>query len=186
MSSRELRTQRLLLRPFRSDDADAFEAFASDPAYRRYLGPHHPTPAEFVANNLKIDWEREFSWVVCFEDEPVGSIFLGVDPNDRFAELACMLAASVWRNHIASEAGQAVIAYAFDTLQLEKVVARAAAGNIASRSAMERAGMVQEGVLRSHRVDYDGQRVDEVLYGLTVDDWRRLRTEQSRSATNGG
>src|SRR2546423_4003715 len=121
MASRELRTRRLLLRPFRSDDADAFEAFASDRAYRRYLGTHHPTPTEFVANNLKIDWEREFSWVVCLDDVPSGSIFLGVDLNDRFAELACMLASSVWRNHIASEAGPAGRAHALDTPGPQKV-----------------------------------------------------------------
>ena len=129
MPARDIRTRRLLLRPFREDDADAFEAFASEPGYRRYLGPHHPTPGEFVANSLKVDWESALSWVVCLDDVPVGSIFLGIDPNERFAELACMLAPSVWRNHMASEAGEAVVAYAFETLHLEKVVARAAGGN---------------------------------------------------------
>ena len=180
MPARDIRTRRLLLRPFREDDADAFEAFASEPGYRRYLGPHHPTPGEFVANSLKVDWESALSWVVCLDDVPVGSIFLGIDPNERFAELACMLAPSVWRNHMASEAGEAVVAYAFETLHLEKVVARAAGGNLASRRATEKAGMIQEGLLRAHRIHHDGHRVDEVLYGLTIDRWRCLRCMHSR------
>src|SRR5438477_5098502 len=100
MLSREVRTRRLLLRPFRSEDAAAFEAFGREPGYRRYLGPHHPTPAEFVANSVNVDWEHALSWVICLDGVPIGSIFLGVDSNERFAELACMLEPSVWRNHI--------------------------------------------------------------------------------------
>ncbi len=173
--SREIRTQRLLLRPFQPDDGPAFGAFADDPSYRRFLGRGHPSAQQFVANNLKVDWERELSWVVSFDGAPVGSIFLGVDQQDKLAELACLIAPGFWRNGIASEAGQAVTAYAFDLLGLEKIFARAAEGNIASRRAMEKGGMTQEGVLRSHRIDHEGMSVDGFVDDLPRAEWRRHR-----------
>ena len=59
----ELRTDRLLLRPFDASDRDAIVAYAHDPEYRRYLGPEHPGPERFVDNNLAVDWRRESAWV---------------------------------------------------------------------------------------------------------------------------
>jgi RimJ/RimL family protein N-acetyltransferase len=169
----ELHTSRLLLRPFRPEDADAFRAFADDPGYRRYLGPNHPSAEQFVANNLSVDWERAPSWVVSLDGRVVGSIFLGVQQEDSLAELACLLAPDVWGQGIAIEAGRAVLAYAFGERALYKVFARADAGNAASCRATEKAGMRKEAVLRAHRVATDGGRVDEVIYGLTRDEWEQ-------------
>jgi len=168
----ELRTARLLLRPFRADDEAAFAAFVDDPRYRRHLGPSHPGGAAvFVAHNVAVDWEREPSWVICIDDAPVGSIFLGVQPDDALAELACLLAPSAWGKGIAIEAGRAVVDYAFAALGLYKVFARAAAPNAASRRAMEKAGMREEALLRSHRVDALGARVDEAICSIRRDEW---------------
>jgi aminoglycoside 6'-N-acetyltransferase len=168
----ELHTSRLLLRPFRSEDIDAFRAFADHPGYRRYLGPNHPTAEQLVANNVSVDWERAPSWVIEFDRRAVGSIFLGIQQEDSLAELACLLAPDVWGQGIAIEAGRAVLAYAFGERGLYKVFARADAGNAASCRAMEKAGMRKEGVLRAHRADAHGTRVDEVMYGLTRDEWQ--------------
>jgi len=168
----ELRTQRLLLRPFRPEDADAFVAFADDPAYRRFLAPGHPTAAQLVANNVTVDRERAPSWAVCLDGQVVGSIFLGIHSEDRLAELACLLSPALWGQGIVLEAGRAVLQYAFGELRIDKVFARADAANAASRRVMEKAGMQQEGLLRAHRLDRSGARVDEVIYGLTRDEWR--------------
>jgi RimJ/RimL family protein N-acetyltransferase len=168
----ELRTERLVLRPFRADDGDAFAACANDPAYRRYLGPNHPDAAQLVANNLSVDGKRELSWAVTLDGDVVGSIFLGVQAEDGIAELACLLAPTAWGQGIALEAGRAVVGHAFSELGLHKVFARADAGNSASRRAMEKAGMRQEGLLREHRANTSGARVDEVIYGVTRDEWR--------------
>jgi RimJ/RimL family protein N-acetyltransferase len=171
----KLRTARLQLRPFRPDDLDAFGAFAGDPAYRRYLGPEHPQPEQFIANNVSIDWKREHSWVIVIGGEIAGSIFLGLDKADLTAEIACLLAPAAWGRGIAGEAGRAVVDYAFGALGAGKVFARADAANAASRRAMEKAGMVLEGVLRSHRVSAAGERVDEAIYGITREDWQSAR-----------
>jgi RimJ/RimL family protein N-acetyltransferase len=169
-----LATERLCLRPFRADDRDAFAEWADDDAYLRYLGAGHPGADEFVAHNVVADGERELAWVVTLRDSDriVGAVFLGVDRTDGVAELACLLGPRYWGAGIATEAGRAVIDFAFGPLGLAKVWARAAAGNAGSIRGMEKLGMRAEGRLRAHRVGRDGERVDELLYAVLRDEWQ--------------
>ena len=178
----QLTTPRLLLRPFRPDDRDAFARFVADPAYRRYLGPEHPALDEFMANNLAIDWQREHSWVICMTGQVVGSIFLGVDALDLTAEIACLLAPSAWGQGIAGEAGRALADYAFTKLNVRKVHARADASNAASRRAMDKAGMRPEDAVPNDS-DAASERVDEVAYTLTRERWEAERTGEPPDAT---
>jgi len=181
-----LETERLILRPFAAEDEAAFAAFAADPAYRRYLGAAHPDPAQFVRNNLGTDWDRELSWVICAGDEVIGSIFIGVDHDDALAEVACLLAPAAWGRGIAGEAGQAVVDYAFGSLGVEKVFARADARNGASCRAMEKSGMTREAVLPAHRRGTAGVRVDEVIYGLTRERWATAARPLTRTNSEAG
>jgi RimJ/RimL family protein N-acetyltransferase len=125
-----LRTERLNLRPFRSDDVAAFENFARSEEYRRYLGDH-PDPATFVANNVGADG----AWVIEFGERVVGSVFLG-------DEVACLLDPSVYRMGIATEATAAVIEDGFIRRGYDEIVARADVRNVASLRAMARLGFV--------------------------------------------
>jgi ribosomal-protein-alanine N-acetyltransferase len=126
----QLRTRRLTLRPFESDDVAAFESFALAVAYRRFLGDDHPYPAEFVTNNVGVDG----AWVVVLDERVVGSVFLG-------EELACLLAPSVHGMGIGAEVARAVINDGFERRGYEEIVARADPENIASLRAMERLGL---------------------------------------------
>jgi len=136
-----LRTERLLLRPFRQDDLAAFEGFARTEDYRRYLGDH-PEPAEFVANNLG----SEGAWVIELDDRVVGSIFLD-------DQLACLLDPAVHGLGLATEAATAVIRDGFERRGYDEIVARADPGNVASRRGMARLGFVEapDGTYRLRR-----------------------------------
>lgn len=134
-----LRTERLLLRPFRQDDLAAFEGFARTEGYLRYLGDHRE-PAEFVANNLG----AEGAWVIELEDRVVGSIFLD-------DELACLLDPAVHGLGVATEAATAVIRDGFERRGYDEIVARADPANVASRRSMARLGFV-EAPDRSYRL----------------------------------
>ena len=156
----ELRTERLVLRPFASDDLGPIRDFAGDPEYRRYLGPEHPDADDFVAANLDVDWAREPSWVICLGGDVVGSVFLGVR-DDGTAELAYLLAPAVWGRGIAIEASRGAIAHAFGILGVTQVVARADPRNQRSIRVMQKLGMT-----RQRRW---GRRHDsEVVYLLTA------------------
>jgi RimJ/RimL family protein N-acetyltransferase len=159
----DLRTSRLRLRPFRPSDREAFARFVDDPAYRRYLGPDHPDLDAFLANNLSTEEGREFSWVICVADAdvPIGSVFLGVVAGTADAEAACLMSPAAWGNGYATEATRAVISFGFDTLGLDRVVARAAAENAASIRAMKKLGLQSEA----------GARAGEVYYAVTRERW---------------
>jgi RimJ/RimL family protein N-acetyltransferase len=61
-----------------------------------------------------------------------------------------------------------VIAYAFDTLGLERLTARVHAGNGRSVRVLERLGFRYEGTLRGH-ILRDGERRDCLIYGRLKD-----------------
>ena len=69
------------------------------------------------------------------------------------------------------EACRAVIDYAFPTYNLVKLTAFTRAENRQSWRVMEKLGMKQEGLLRQHEVAGNGQRVDQVIYGLLREEW---------------
>ena len=172
---RELRTERLLLRPFRPADGEAIARYADEEEYRRYLSPTHPAPEEFVAHNVAADWSVERPWVITLDDVIVGSVFLGINSEDDAAELACLVAPAFWGRQIAFEASNAAIEHAFVELDLSKVVARADSRHEASIRLMTKLGMRSGGLASSHHARPAGEQVDEVIYELTRDDWSRAR-----------
>ena len=102
----------------------------------------------------------------------VGNIKLGpVNWTHRFGDIGLVLGeSSVWGKGYATEAISLVCAYAFDTLQLNKLTASMYAENVGSKKAFERVGFVQEGVRRSQYL-CDGNYTDLILLG-------RLRNNQ--------
>jgi RimJ/RimL family protein N-acetyltransferase len=171
---RTLRTKRLVLRPFESADLEAVRRYFSDPAWSRYLSPDFPDAERFVSHQTTLDWERDLGFAIVREGRVIGSVHIGREPVDLRGQLACLIAPDHWRSGIALEACTALLELAFGALGLWKVHARADARNVASIRAMERLGMEREGLLRSHRVNRDGGRSDEVQYGLLREDWIRL------------
>ena len=171
----ELRTERLVLRPFRADDAGAIARYADDEDYRRYLSPTHPGPKEYVAHKLAADWSVERPWVITLDGTIVGSVFLGINSEDDAAELACLVAPAFWGRQIAFEASSAAVEHAFVSLDLSKVVARSDSRHEASIRLMTKLGMRSDGVASSHHARPEGGRVDEVIYELTRADWSRAR-----------
>jgi ribosomal-protein-alanine N-acetyltransferase len=129
-----LRTERLVLRPFRADDVDAFARFTDDEAYRRHLGDDHPRSDQMVADNLDADG----AWVIELEGRVVGSIFLG-------DELACLLDPAVHAQGIGTEAATAVICDAVDRRGFTQVTARARPSNTASVRVLSGLGFVAVG-----------------------------------------
>ena len=124
-----LRTRRLTLRPFRTEDVAVIETFAGADAYLRFLGEGHPDPTTFVTNNLG----KDGAWVIELDNRVVGSIFLD-------DELACLLDPAVHGRGIASEAAGLVISDGFARRGYREVIARAHPDNVASVRAITRLG----------------------------------------------
>ena len=68
------------------------------------------------------------------------------------------------------EAGRGIIDLAFASLGLEKVYSVSDQNNAPRIEVLESLGMIQEAVLRSHRI-FLGKRVDEIRYGVLREEW---------------
>ena len=78
MEPTELRTKRLLLRPWRLSDVDDVFAYASDVDWGRYLPVPQPylrrDAEEFVARAVLASWDQEPKLAMVFEDRAVGGV----------------------------------------------------------------------------------------------------------------
>ena len=177
----ELRTARLLLRPFELSDVDDVRAYASDPEVARFRPLPDPytrdDAAEFVDRQRRTDWSTNPEFAVVYGPRVIGGISLLVSPEHDTGELGYLLGRRWWGQGLATEAARAIIDWGFRRFRLHKVYARAHVDNERSWRVMERLGMTREGVLRGHWKMRD-EHVDLVYYAVFRDEWT-LRADSS-------
>jgi N-acetyltransferase len=76
-----------------------------------------------------------------------------------------------WRTGHNTESKLLMMTFAFETLGAVRVVWHTDILNTRSQAAIERLGATREGVLRKHRLRYDGSWRDTVQYAMVDDDW---------------
>jgi len=80
-----------------------------------------------------------------------------------------------WRTGHNTESKLLMLTHAFQTLGAARVVWHTDIFNTRSQAAIERLGATKEGVLRKHRIRWDGSWRDTVQYAMTDDDWPAAR-----------
>ncbi len=92
------------------------------------------------------------------------------NPDFRSAALTYCLHEAAWGHGYATEAAGALLRWAFDTLDLNRVQAEADTRNAASARVLEKLGFVREGTLREDCV-VNGEVSDSWVYGLLRREW---------------
>ena len=175
----ELRTQRLLLRPFRLTDVDDVQAYAGDKEWSRFLplpDPYDRVHTEqYIARSFLTNWDVRPTFAIVLDDTVIGGINLTINKVQQSAELGYAIAREQWGNGFASEAARAVVGWGFEAYALAKIIAKANVENEQSWRVMERIGMTREGVLRSYRpAEHDPERrIDMAYYGVLREEWER-------------
>ena len=181
-------THRLVLRPFRLEDAEAmYRNWASDPEVTRYLTwpAHASVDGTRAVLNSWIQHYGEgsfFNWGIEWKEtgEVIGSIaVVRLNGNTEAAEIGYCLGRTFWGRGIMPEALRAVMAYLFDTVGLNRVAACHDVNNPRSGRVMEKAGMRREGILRGAGRNNQGI-CDEVWHAALR--WDRKATAQRSSA----
>jgi ribosomal-protein-alanine N-acetyltransferase len=173
-----LQTSRLRLRPLADTDADALFALHSNAHVLRYWdSPPWTDPARagrFVARSRELAEEGE--GVRLAIDRVSDGAFVGWCsvsrwiPDYRSAAIGYCLTDAAWGHGYATEAAGAVVQWAFDTLDLNRVQAETDTRNAASARVLEKLGFVREGTLREDCV-VDGDVSDSWVYGLLRREW---------------
>ena len=178
MTRPTLETERLLLRPFRLEDAPVVHRLASAREIAEMtLTIPHPYPdgaAEGWISRHAASFERgeavDFAIVVRDDDTLVGAVGLGLQPEHDRAELGYWIGVPYWGRGYATEAAAAVLGYAFGTLGLHRVFAFHYAKNAASGRVLQKIGMTHEGRRRAHTLKW-GEYLDNETYGILRDEW---------------
>jgi ribosomal-protein-serine acetyltransferase len=120
---------------------------------------------------------RGFACGLFFEGRLVGVAGAHlIDRANRACQIGYWLDEAHCRRGLMTSAVRALIAHAFDTLQLNRVEIRAAPGNYPSQAVCERLGFIREGVVRDAEWLYD-HYVDLTVNGLLLRDWRAAQVE---------
>jgi ribosomal-protein-alanine N-acetyltransferase len=147
-----LRTARLLLRPWRDADLAPFRAMNADPEVMRFFAkPLSGDESDAVARRLMGFFDEGLGpWAVEVPGEAPFIGFVGAWrtraelPFAPAVEVGWRLARPFWGRGYAPEAARAALADAFARLDLDEVVAYAAAANAPSIAVMRRLGMAED------------------------------------------
>ncbi len=150
---RTIQTERLILRPFTTDDLDAIYGVLSRPAVWQY-DPGKPRTFDETSDVLQrwiADYEHHgfgrFAVVQRETNEIIGYCGLqwllldhGLYKSPE-VEIFYALAPEYWGRGYMTEAAQAVIRFAFEDLKLKRIVSTALSANERSLGVMRRVGM---------------------------------------------
>jgi RimJ/RimL family protein N-acetyltransferase len=118
--------------------------------------------------------EVAFAIVERSSGRAIGSTrFLDLQRPHRALEIGWTWIGPAWRRTaVNTECKELLLRHAFDDLGAHRVTLKTDARNVRSQRAIERIGGVREGVLRRHRVCWDGSVRDTVYYGILDTEWR--------------
>jgi len=169
----------VVLRELRASDAPSLLATISAEEVSRFLSPAPPTLEgyeRFIAWALR---QRAEGAAACFAvtlkgfDTAIGLFQIRqLDSAFDLAEWGFAIGSPFWGTGVFADAAALVLDFVFGTLGVRRLEARAAARNGRGNGALLKIGAVQEGLLRQS-LARDGQRLDQILYAITAEDWQR-------------
>jgi len=176
--TQRIETHRLILRPFRMEDAeDMFRNWASDPEVTRFLTwPTHP--AVEVSRQVLNGWIPQyedggfFNWAIEWKEnrQVIGNIaVVRLIEETETADIGYCMGRAYWGRGIMPEALRAVTDFLFDTVGVHRVTAYHDVKNPKSGRVMQKAGLKFEGILRGAGKNNQGI-CDEAHYGLLRSD----------------
>lgn len=177
VGTKTLKTQRLVLRQFRREDAQAmFDNWANDPEVTQYLtwAPHGDVElTRSLVEQWVADYDREnvYQWGIQWEDQLIGTISaVHIGERAGLVEIGYCMGRPWWHRGIMTEALTAVMDFFFREVGANHVTARCDARNTHSAGVMEKAGMRYEGTLRQYGWNQQGI-CDMAHYGLLRQEW---------------
>ena len=157
-----IETERLLLRPFRESDAEAFFKCCQNPNIGNNAGwkPHRSLEeSQEILRSVFISQPGIWAIILKEDGRLIGSVGIIPDPkreNPQARMLGYWLDESHWGKGYMTEAVQSVLDYGFNTLQLNLITANCYPHNERSQQVLKRHGFIYEGTLHQAELTYDG------------------------------
>jgi ribosomal-protein-alanine N-acetyltransferase len=169
------------LRDLRPSDAASLFALLTAEEVSRFISPPPSTVDGFEAFIAWTQRQRAAGKYVCFAvtltgfDTAIG-IFQVRDAGSGFdtAEWGFAIGSAFWGTGVFQDGAELMLAFAFETLGVHRLEARAAVLNGRGNGALLKVGAVQEAILRKS-FWCNGEYLDQVLYVIIEDDWTPSR-----------
>jgi [ribosomal protein S5]-alanine N-acetyltransferase len=169
--------KKIILREFRSDDADAAFRVVGDPRVTDWLSfdtRSHAQATEMVAGivaRAQDDPRSEYYLAITTHtsDRLIGFARLGLS-GVKAAKLGFAVIADEWSHGYATDAARTLTTFAFRELGLHRVTAAIGPTNMPSMLLVTKLGFIPEGRLRDHVFTNGGWR-DSMLYSVLADEW---------------
>jgi len=169
------------LRELRASDAASLFAMLTPEEVSRFISPP-PSTVEgfkgFIAWTLR---QRTAGVYSCFAVTLKGSdTAIGIfqvretEPGFGSAEWGFAIGSAFWGTGAFQDGAELILEFAFETLGVHRLEARAAVLNERGNGALLKTGAVQEAILRKSFLR-NGQYLDQVLYAIIKDDWYASR-----------
>ena len=175
-----LRGARVALRELRASDAPSLFAMLSADEVARFISPP-PTSVsgfeQFIAWTLR---QRSAGTYACFAvtvrgyDTAIGIFQMRqIDADFRTAEWGFAIGSAFWGTGVFREGADLMLDFAFETVGVYRLEARASVQNGRGNGALRKVGAVKEAILRKSFLR-NGEQVDQVLYAILEDEWRAM------------
>jgi RimJ/RimL family protein N-acetyltransferase len=169
--------RRVTLRELHASDAASLFAMLTTEEVSRFISPP-PTTVEgferFIAWTIRM---REFGTYACFAvtidggDTAIGIFQLReLEPGFATAEWGFAIGSEYWGCGHFIDGAELVVQFAFETVGVHRLEARASVKNGRGNGALRKVGAVQEGVLRRSFLR-NGEYHDQVLWSILDEDW---------------
>ena len=172
-----LTSETITLRELRASDAPSLLAMLSTEEVSRFISPPPTTVEGFERFIAWTQRERAAGNYICFGIVPHGmehaiGLFQvrQLEPGFGTAEWGFCMGSEFWGTGIFVEGARQVVNFAFETVGVHRLEARAAVKNGRGNGALRKMGAVQEGVLRKSFLR-NGQYLDQVLWTILDGEW---------------
>lgn len=171
----ELRTEHLVLRRYRPDDAEQlYQQFGTDPEMYKYSGWNPYGTPEITQDTVQrfidsYNSEHSYSWVMDANGDDVVAGTIGAyDYNNGQIEVGFSVGRGWQGRGFATEALKTILTYLTENEEIECVTAWCAAENISSRKVLEKSGM------QLVNTEKDGLNIDGRVYDKMIYEYRQI------------
>lgn len=164
-----IETDRMVVRDFLMEDLNDLQEILGDDETMKNCEPGYAIEktADFL-QRFCIEKKGAFAAVHKDTDKVIGYILFN-EVDDDVYEIGWIYNRSFWRRGYAYESCKAVIDYAFDNMNTQKIFAETV-DKTKSVNLMKKLGMKLEGIQRNQVKDSSGKREDLFLYGIIPKD----------------
>ena len=165
------------LRELRASDAPSLFALLTAEEVARFISPPPSSVGgfeKFIAWTLR---QRSAGAYACFAvtidatDTAIGIFQLRqLEPGFGTAEWGFAVGSAYWGSGVFEEGAELLLSFAFKTVGVHRLEARAAVRNGRGNGALRKMGAVQEGLLRKSFLK-DGEYHDQALWTILEEDW---------------